>query len=56
MPSLNQPSRDFDTWATAVRQQMLDSLAKRRVLQPDTENVTIPRQIRESDNKQAGVL
>ena len=51
MQTFKQPSRDFDVWASAVRQQMLDSLAKRRTtLQADTEPCVTAHQIRESDN------
>lgn len=32
------PSRDFDAWASAVRQQMLDSLARRRNPPQQTED------------------
>ncbi|MEM1280094.1 MAG: hypothetical protein AAF827_21120 [Cyanobacteria bacterium P01_D01_bin.6] len=52
MRSLDQSSRDFDKWALAVRQQMLASLEKRRqVLQPESENVIIVKQIQVSDGE-----
>ena len=51
MQTPKQPSRDFDVWASAVRQQMLDSLTKRRTtLQTDAEPCITVHQIRESDN------
>jgi len=38
MQQVNRKSIDFDTWASAVRQQMLDSLAKRRNTNPNNLN------------------
>jgi|GEM_PF-2377281 len=47
----SQSFRDFDAWASAVRQQMLESLARRRnIVQQSIENVTTARQVRESDS------
>ncbi|WP_160299499.1 hypothetical protein [Leptolyngbya iicbica] len=52
MQAFKTPSRDFDTWASAVRQQMLDSLAKRRnTLQTDDDQAIAAKQILESDNE-----
>lgn len=38
MQQSNRKSIDFDSWASAVRQQMLDSLAKRRNTNPNNLN------------------
>jgi hypothetical protein len=52
MQAFKTPSRDFDTWASAVRQQMLDSLAKRRTtLETDDDRAITAQQIRDSDNE-----
>jgi len=46
----SQSFRDFDTWASAVRQQMLESLARRRnAEQQAPENTATARQVRETD-------
>ncbi|WP_204141618.1 hypothetical protein [Halomicronema sp. CCY15110] len=52
MQAFKTPSRDFDTWASAVRQQMLDSLAKRRnTLETDDGRAIAAQQLRDSDNE-----